>query len=303
MAGRCWEKAAAPAEWGISRAAFSEALAVSLEHCFVQGEPRDTQIETYLDGLHASDLALALACRAGNGTAWEFFVAKYRAELYSAARAIAHGGAAGVNPEELADSLYADLYGMREGHRGRQSLFEYFHGRSKLSTWLRAVLAQRYVNEIRRMRKLQPMDDHENEHPRRAYALSEVSATSQQQDVPGSGREAYLVTLQGALRASLSGLDPCDRLRLAYYYADGRTLAEIGRLLGEHEATVSRKLDRTRRELHEKVRSDLRSRKKMSGAQVEECLEHARSEWPFDLIGCLRNSGWSKILELDRSKD
>ncbi len=38
---------------------------------------------------------------------------------------------------EMADSLYADLYGLRESSDGsRRSLFDYFHGRSKLSTWL-----------------------------------------------------------------------------------------------------------------------------------------------------------------------
>ena len=59
--------------------------------------------------------------------------------------------------------------------------------------------------------------------------------------------------MQAALTVALGGLDPRDRLRLAYYYADDRTLAEIGRLLGEHEATVSRKLERTRGDVRARV--------------------------------------------------
>ena len=287
---QCWERAAAPAEWRISREVFAEALAAGVEHRFRVARPSDAEVETYLEGLHASDLVLALACRVGSEAAWEFFVARYRRELYSAARAILHGGgAASISAEELADSLYADLYGVREGPSGRKPLFEYFHGRSKLSTWLRAVLAQRYVDEIRRAEKLKSIDDNANEDLEEARAAAIVAAPARRHPSLDPANEKYLVSLQTAMSAALDSLNPRDRLRLAYYYADGRTLAEIGRLLGEHEATVSRKLDRTRRNLHQTVRSDLREHKKMSEAQVAECLEYARKEWPFDLTERLRS--------------
>jgi hypothetical protein len=80
----------------------------------------------------------------------------------------------------------------------------------------------------------------------------------------------------------LDALAPRDRLRLAYYYAEGLTLVEIGRLMGEHEATVSRKLERTRRELRQQIDSALRGRK-LSEAQLRLCYDYAREEWPFDL--------------------
>jgi RNA polymerase sigma-70 factor, ECF subfamily len=289
---RCWEKAAAPAEWGMSPEAFREALLASIDCRFKEARPSDGQVEAYLEGLHATDLTLALACRMGSEAAWEFFFARYRTGLYSAARAIVHsGGRASLSAEELADSLYADLYGLREGAGVRKSLFKYFHGRSALSTWLRAVLAQRYVDEIRRARKLQPINDGADDNLKVPGATPIVAANAHQHVSVDPASEMYLVSLQTAMKAALDGLEPRDRLRLAYYYADGRTLAEIGRLLGEHEATVSRKLDHTRRELHESVRSDLREHKKMSGAQVEECLEYARKEWPFDLTEQLRSGG------------
>ena len=61
---------------------------------------------------------------------------------------------------ELADALYAELYGVR--NRGdRRSLFRYFDGRSSLATWLRAVLAQRYVDRLRAERRLEPLPDEE----------------------------------------------------------------------------------------------------------------------------------------------
>ena len=53
--------------------------------------------------------------------------------------------------------------------------------------------------------------------------------------------------------------EPWDRKRLELYYARGKTLAEIGRLLREHESSASRHLERTRRELRAKVEECLRS--------------------------------------------
>ena len=70
---------------------------------------------------------------------------EYRPLLYRAADALdPHGGA-----RDLADALYADLYGLPDAQGERQSLFRYYQGRSSLATWLRAVLSQRYVDRLR----------------------------------------------------------------------------------------------------------------------------------------------------------
>jgi RNA polymerase sigma-70 factor len=283
---RCWRKAAAPAEWNLTRDQFQAALERSAAKRFpgAQSSPEKDakKIEAHLESLHATDLALACACGLGSPAAWDFFVAQFRPELYRAARAIA-GRAAGqdANARELADSLYADLYGLRESEGRRKSLFDYFHGRSKLGTWLRAVLAQRHVDEIRRARRTEPL---ENEVGEENIHIAALRAPHLERDPANDPQRAnHLAILQAALAAALSSLDPRDRLRLAYYYADDRTLAEIGRLLGEHEATASRKLERTRRDVRARVEASLRERNKMSEAQLRACLECARGEWPFDL--------------------
>ena len=107
--------------------------------------PASFVLERYLKSLHLEDLALACACADGDEAAWEHFVREYRPSLYRAADALDPSGRA----RELADSLYADLYGTTERAGERRSLFRYFHGRSSLPTWLRAVLAQRHVDAIR----------------------------------------------------------------------------------------------------------------------------------------------------------
>jgi RNA polymerase sigma-70 factor, ECF subfamily len=287
----CWRRADAPAEWGLARREFEAALERSAGHRFPGASPDNKQVEAYLDGLHARDLALARACSAGNEAAWEVFVAEYRQELYRAARAIT-GKADSYEPaaRELADSLYADLYGLRESSGGRKSLLDYFHGRSRLSTWLRAVLAQRYVDEIRRTQKTQPIEGEDGEERLDLAARARTSMQSGMQEAAlDVERAKHTAVLQVALVTALDALAPRERLRLAYYYADERTLAEIGRLLGEHEATVSRKLDRTRRDLRRAVEAALRDGKKLSDAQVQACFDYAREHWPFDLTGRLRS--------------
>jgi RNA polymerase sigma factor (sigma-70 family) len=290
---RCWRRAAARAEWNLSPGEFQEALERSVAQRFSGARPDPSAnaraITDYLDTLHVEDLALARACSAGSAAAWEFFVARFRPELYRAARAIAGGSDAGdAGARELADSLYADLYGLRECEGRRKSLFDYFHGRSKLGTWLRAVLAQRYVDEMRRARRTEPLENEAGEERSEIAAASSAAAPAENAP-PDPERAKWLAMLQGALATALDALDPRDRLRLAYYYVDERTLAEIGRLLGEHEATVSRKLDRTRRDVRRRVEAALRDGKKLSEAQVRLCCDYARGEWPFDLTVRLRS--------------
>src|SRR6185436_428372 len=81
----------------------------------------------------------------------------YRPVLYRAAAAMDPSGGA----RDLADALYAELFGLTERDGVRRSHFEYFHGRSSLATWLRAVLAQRSVDRARAARRLAPLPDDE----------------------------------------------------------------------------------------------------------------------------------------------
>ncbi len=279
------------ARWGVTRERFAQALLCSVEHRFGGANPTGAELIAYLESLHAEDLVLACACSDGNEQAWEYFMEKYRQDLYAAARAIigqTHTGANEARARELADSIYAELYGLEQGEKRRRSLFEYFHGRSKLSTWLRAVLAQRHVDALRAGQRTESLEEKEEAGILRSRAA----------DVPADpDRGRYLALLQAALLEALAALSPRDRLRLAYYYVQELTLAQIGRILGEHEATTSRHLDRTRRDLRQQVERALRDGRvsvsgappagKLSDAQIRLCFEYALEEWPFDLTRAL----------------
>ena len=193
---------------------------------------------------HDRDLDLARRCAAGDEHAWEQFVREFRPVLYRAADALDPSGGA----RELADSLYADLYGTEQRDGSRRSLFQYFHGRSSLATWLRAVLTQRWVDRVRAARRFEALaDDHEQRFAAPAP------------DVAEPDRRRLALRLGLAFAAALERLDVRDRLRLGCYYLQQLTLAETGRVVGEHEATVSRQLARTRKRIRGEVERQLRS--------------------------------------------
>ncbi len=299
------------ARWGLARNRFAEALRRSAEKRYGGARAGAAEVEAYLKSLHLEDLALACACGEGLEAAWEFFVKHFRQELRAAARAILRTSGAGdeTRAEELADSLYAELYGVSPtGSSRRKSLFEYFHGRSKLSTWLRAVLAQRHVDLLRTGWRTVSLETEEDEAPREMTTgspselrVNKWSAyrVAQRADPQSADpdRERYLARLDGALSTAIAGLGSRERMLLACYYVDQLTLAEIGRTLGEHESTVSRQLDRVRRELREAVTQTLlRGAPARDGrgpepgldeAQVELAFEYALSDLPFDLSRAL----------------
>jgi RNA polymerase sigma factor (sigma-70 family) len=224
-----------------------------------------------VNAAYARDLELARRCAAGDEQAWERFILEYRPARSRAADALDPSGGA----RDLADSLYADLYGMPQAESERRSLFRYFQGRSSLATWLRAVLSQRYVDRLREQKRLEPLPDE---------ASVSLPTEGRGGDPPDPDRSRHAGLLRQALARAVDRLDSRDRLRLGCYYLQELTLAEIGRLLKEHEATASRQLARTRRLLREDVERQLRDDNGLSGAQIAECFESASEDaGPLDL--------------------
>lgn len=278
------------ARWGLSPESFAAALGKSVRKRFPSGRAGALEIETYVKSLHLGDLALACACAEGLDCGWEYFVANYRQALYGAAAAIlrtAHGSDA-RQARDLADSIYAELYGLRSADGAdRKSLFEYFHGRSRLSTWLSAVLAQRHVDQIRTSKRMVSLDTEEEVRPV-AGGLHDTAPPP-----PDPDRALYLALLDAALSEALRDLPARERLLLTYYYFDQRTLREIGQVFGEHESTISRQLDRIRSYLREAVTNALLSGKPaldgqptrpgLSQAQLKLAFESALDDRPFDL--------------------
>ena len=209
------------------------------------------QRQTFYGGLHGRELALARACALGHEAAWTQFMAEFRGPVLQAAIGITRSSSLG---EELADSLYSELFGLTQRDGRRWSPLETYSGRGSLMGWLRAMLAQRHVNHFRRTHRESPLEDVE----------PVASAVAEPQPVQATD-------LAEAVSGVLSGLDAEARFLLSAYYLDRRTLLELGGVLRVHEATVSRKLKRVTGEVRKKLLKALEKRG-MSRRAAEEAL-------------------------------
>jgi RNA polymerase sigma-70 factor (ECF subfamily) len=222
---------------------------------YIPAAPQQQRVQFWQE-LKLEELALARACAAGREPAWEVFLIRYRERLYDIARGITKEDS---SARELADSIYGDLFGTAEKAGRRVSRLSFYMGRGSLEGWLRTVVAQEFVNRYRKQKRLVSLEEREEDGV-------QFSAAAPDPVVPADAR------LGGAVDDALGQLSPEDRLVLGAYYLDSRTLTEIGRLIGVHESTISRRLEKLLKGLRKQVLAGLVSRG-MNRSQAEEALE------------------------------
>jgi RNA polymerase sigma-70 factor, ECF subfamily len=214
------------------------------------------QVREFCLSLKLEELVLARACAAGNERAWEVFMTRYREKLYEIGLQITREDSAG---RELSDSLYADLYGTVTRDGVRSSKLSSYTGRGSLEGWLRTVMAQEHVNRYRRQKRMVSLDEETEEGVQFAAPTAAPPSTIDPR-------------LESATDEALAALPAEERFMLAAYFLDGRTLAEIARMLSVHESTISRKLDKVAKSLRKQILAGL-GRRGMSRRQAEEALE------------------------------
>ncbi len=235
------------------------------------------QIGAFFRALQLQDLALGHACALGRDVAWKLFIARFREPLTQAAIGITGSVTRG---RELADSLYAELFGLTDRGEQRSSPLVYYSGRGSLKGFLRATLAQRNVDNHRRLRRETPITDKN---------LQAESPTP----VPASD---ILLRLSQCLVTTLGALAPEDRFVLSAWFLDRRTLLEISRLLRVHEATVSRRLQRLTARLHEQLLKNLEI-SGLSRAAAKEALGTDPRDLDINIRNLLQASQKAAFLE------
>ena len=265
QASDLYERSGASA-YSLSQQQFTEILQRIVSRTEEMNAADAGEISSFLSGLKLDELALAHGCAAGNQHAWDVFLTRYRESIYQSARSITRSESVG---RELAASLYAELYGLG-GAEDRRSKLALYSGRGSLAGWLRMVLSQSYVNQIRAGKRLVSIEEEEEEHG------TQYAAPVAEQSSPVDPR------LQQATDHVLSELEPEERFLLSSYFLDGRRLAEIGRMLGVHESTISRKLEKLLKDLRKRIRKDL-ERRGMSRRQAEEALEADVRDFALDV--------------------
>jgi len=266
------------ASCGLTQTELSAALAaVGAKHHYNQPpetRPSPAQQAAFYRALRLPEFALAQACALGREPAWQRFLGLYRVPLTQAAIAITGSATLG---HDLADSLYAELFGLAAPGGERRSPLASYSGRGSLLGWLRTTLAQRHVDHYRRTYREIPLEVIEGSE---ADAAPSASATP----LP-----AELNRLIHAVAHTLEALPPEDRFLLATYFLDQQTLLQIAHLLHVHEATISRKLKRLTTDLRKQLLRNLQAGG-LSRRAAEEALGADPRDLELNLRALLQNS-------------
>lgn len=276
--------------------ALAARVAAAVQKYLLRDTPNSpaAEINKFIDEMQADDLCLIIACEHGDESAWNDLVERFTTTVRSAARsASANEDAA----EELAQSIWAELYGLRVRDDGRRaSKLAYYSGRGSLAGWLRAVVAQLSVDSFRKQSKLvQTEEDTDLDRLARdarvsetqAFAISGVSNPEQTL----SNRFAQ-TDLQDALTTAVSELVAEDRLLVKLYYFDDLRLREAGAVLGVHEATASRRLTRIQTDLRKRVGQILIAERGWTAAEAERSFAEVAQHLDTDLEGLVRKESF-----------
>ena len=262
----------------VSRAEFAEALETigARDNYGLDPEKQanERQRETFWRGLHLEELAIARGCALGRESAWRRFLAQYREQLTRAAIEMTGSAALG---EELVSAIYSELFGLTEREGRRWSPLLRYSGRGSLMGWLRAVLAQRRVDQYRKIGRETELGE-----------IEPAAAVSEQIEPKKLG------DLRVALKMTLSEASAEERFLLSAYYLDQHTLHEMSRVLRVHEATISRKLKRATERLRKQLLRTLKARG-LSRRAAEETLGTDPRDVDINLRKLLQKSAGAPI--------
>jgi RNA polymerase sigma-70 factor (ECF subfamily) len=228
------------------------------------------EVAAFLEHVRADELCLAMACERGDEDAWRSFDANYRHLMSAAARALTKDEA---EAEDLAQSLFGELYGVRVSDERRVSKLAHYSGRGSLGGWLRAVVYQSFIDRKRQTARFEQVEEVAEFDRLAVKANGALSAPAARPDEIEDARLQRAT--EEAMAQAFSALEARDRLVLNYYYFDELTLREIGALMGVHEATISRWLARAQRQVRRKTEELLRRNHGLRRAEVDECLQMA----------------------------
>jgi RNA polymerase sigma-70 factor (ECF subfamily) len=246
--------------YGVSAETLTNRIASAVHKYILQDDPSASSetIKEFIDKLQADDLCLIVACEQGDQKAWTDLVERFSTTVRSAARSASSNE---EGAEDLAQSIWAELHGLRARDDGRPAgKLAYYSGRGSLAGWLRAVVAQLAIDQHRKQARLVQTEEDadfdrmiqhgrdDNKWSGHAEVLDPEMAVSNK----FAGAQ-----VQKALAECIQQLPAEDRLLVKLYYFDGLRLREAGAVLGVHEATASRRLTRVHAELRQRVETQL----------------------------------------------
>jgi RNA polymerase sigma-70 factor (ECF subfamily) len=261
-------------------------VSATLEKYLLKDLPNasNAQINEFIDALNADDLCLIIACENGDETAWSDLVKNFDLTVKQAARKISSNT---EDSEDLASSIWAELYGLKEKDGKAKGKLSYYSGRGSLAGWLRAVVSQLAIDQFRKQSKFVQIEE--------AREFENLANESSEKDenntlvAHGESPEEILSRKESqrdvanAFREAIQDLETEDRLIIKLYYFDELKLKDIGNMLGFHEATASRKLVRVQQELRKSAEKKLAEKHGWKPEEVKKHLTESASRLDISL--------------------
>jgi RNA polymerase sigma factor (sigma-70 family) len=178
----------------------------------------------------ASDDELIAGCLRGDAVSWSAFVERFAGLVHWSIRRSAPEGS-----DDFRREVFQQFFERLIDRNELAKLREVSHVRKFLSVMACHLALDRLKAKRRESKRLSPLDE----------AMTEAQ--------PGPLGEEFPEEAAAALRALLSELGPKERACLEFYFVDGRTAAETGRLLGLSEESVRGVLKRAKERLRSKL--------------------------------------------------
>jgi RNA polymerase sigma-70 factor len=211
----------------------------------------ETSRSELLGRLHHEDLFLAIACSCNDRIAWEYFSNDYQPMLRRFAKQVCGNADDG---DDLSQEIIARMLNERTRLAG-------YGGRCSLAGWLRVVVSHAAVDHFRKSARNVSLEELQNDEGEM------VPSFSNEIDDPEVEDSKWAQVVSMIVSEAMSKLSASNRLMLALYYLNGVSLKAIGNQFGIHEATISRWMDRLRRDLRSDVEREL---KKKHGLRTNE---------------------------------
>jgi RNA polymerase sigma-70 factor, ECF subfamily len=234
-----------------------EALAAHLGRCL---DVSDVLPDT-LDQLHASDLALALACARGDVAAIRAFEDLTFGDLERAWRGRTPSGS---DIEDTKQVLRARLY---VGGENTPPKILAYAGRGTLRGWMRAVIARETINAFSRARPEVPSDD---------VLFAALPGTTEDAETERM-KALYKPVLREAFVAALVNLPHAEKNLLRYRYAENLSVRQIAAIYAIHRETAGLRIERARAALEAQIRSELVARLHLQEREVSSVVRLALS--------------------------
>jgi RNA polymerase sigma-70 factor (ECF subfamily) len=270
----------------LARESLVSRISSSVDKYLLRDDPQipDAQIAKFIDELQADDLCLIIACERGDENAWNDLVERFTTTVRSAARSASSNEDAA---EDLAQSIWAELYGLRTRKDGAPaSKLAYYSGRGSLAGWLRAVVGQLAVDTFRKQSRLvQTEEDTDLDRLARDASVGEGQAVLAGIPTPEESMSNRFAKadMQQALNKAVQELAAEDRLLVKLYYFDNLRLREAGAVLGVHEATASRRLSRIQTDLRKQVTKILIDERGWTQTETEKSFAEVAQHLDTDL--------------------